>query len=67
MEKWILMAPNGTLEFFPTNPNLANILGRTDFNFENFFPKQRLRVGVLTFCQQNMVVSPHFWARCGVG
>ena len=22
--------------FFPTNPDLANILGRTDFDFENF-------------------------------
>ena len=23
--------------FFPTNPDLADILGRTDFDFENFY------------------------------
>ena len=27
------MGPGG---FFPTNPDLADILGRTDFDFENF-------------------------------
>ena len=30
------MAPNGARSFFPTNPDLANILGRTDLDFENF-------------------------------
>ena len=24
-------------DFFPTNPDLADILGRTDFDFENFY------------------------------
>ena len=28
------MGPGG---FFPTNPDLADILGRTDFDFENFY------------------------------
>ena len=28
------MGPGG---FFPTNPDLANILGRMDFNFEKFY------------------------------
>ena len=28
------MGPGG---FFPTNPDLADILGRTDLNFENFY------------------------------
>ena len=28
------MGPGG---FFPTNPDLADILGDTDFDFENFF------------------------------
>ena len=28
------MGPGG---FFPTNPDLPNILGRTDFEFENFY------------------------------
>ena len=33
---WPQMAPNGTLEFlFPTNLDLADILGRTDLDFEN--------------------------------
>ena len=31
--KWPQMEPGG---FFPTNPDLANILGRTDFDFEHF-------------------------------
>ena len=30
------MAPNGAKRIFvPTNPDLADILGRTDFDFEN--------------------------------
>ena len=30
--------PNwGQEDFFPTNPDLADILGRTDFDFENFY------------------------------
>ena len=28
------MGPGG---FFPTNPDLADILGRTDFDFDNFY------------------------------
>ena len=27
----------GREDFFPTNPDLADILGRTDFDFENFY------------------------------
>ena len=27
----------GQEDFFPTNPDLADILGRTDFDFENFY------------------------------
>ena len=29
------MAPNGPGGFFPTNPDLADILGRTDLDFEH--------------------------------
>ena len=32
--RWAQMGPGG---FFPTNSNLADILGRTDFDFENFY------------------------------
>ena len=32
-QKWPQMGPGG---FFPTNPDLADILGDTDFDFENF-------------------------------
>ena len=32
--RWAQMGPGG---FFPTNPDLADILGRTDFDFENFY------------------------------
>ena len=31
--RWAQMGPGG---FFPTNPDLADILGRTDFDFEIF-------------------------------
>ena len=32
------MAPNGARKIFvPTNPDLADILGDTDFDFENFY------------------------------
>ena len=30
------MAPDGARSFFPTNPDLADMLGRTDFDFDNF-------------------------------
>ena len=33
-KKWAQMGPGG---FFPTNPDRADILGRTDFDFENFY------------------------------
>ena len=32
--KWHEMGPGG---FFPTNPDLADILGRMDFDFEKFY------------------------------
>ena len=32
--RWPQMGPGG---FFPTNPDLADILGDTDFDFENFY------------------------------
>ena len=32
--KWHEMGPGG---FFPTNPDLADILGDTDFDFDNFY------------------------------
>ena len=32
--RWPQIGPGG---FFPTNPDLADILGRTDLNFENFY------------------------------
>ena len=37
MEKWPGMAPNGAGRIcVPTNPDLADILGRMDLDFENF-------------------------------
>ena len=38
MEKMAWDGPKwGREDFFPTNPDLANILGRTDLDFENFY------------------------------
>ena len=35
--KWPGMAPHGAGKvFFPANPGLADIVGRTDLDFENF-------------------------------
>ena len=37
-EKMFEMAPNGARRIFvPTNPDLADILGDTDFDFDNFY------------------------------
>ena len=37
-KKWVGKAPNGARRIFvPTNSDLADILGRTDFDFENFY------------------------------
>ena len=44
------MAPNGARRIFvPTNPDLANILGRTDLDFENFYFFQLLDPKFLDF------------------
>ena len=38
MEKMASDGPKwGQEDFFPTNPDLANTLGRTDLDFENFY------------------------------
>ena len=38
MEKMASDGPeSGREDFFPTNPDLADILGRTDLNFENLY------------------------------
>ena len=38
MEKMAWDAPKwGQEDFFPTNPDLADVLGRTDMNFEKFY------------------------------
>ena len=58
MEKMASDGPKyGQEDFFPTNPDLADILGRTDLNFENFFfdfldPK---------FLDFQVPRSPNFW------
>ena len=56
--KWHQMGPGG---FFPTNPDLADILGRTDLNFESSY--------FLIFWAQKFWISrspdPRFLARGG--
>ena len=51
MEKRLKWFEKQSGDVFPTKPDLANMLGRTDFDFD-IFPKQRLRVGVLTCYQK---------------
>ena len=52
----------GQEDFFPTNPDLANILGRTDFDFENFYLFDSL--GVPNFWL-GPSLGPPTWARLG--
>ena len=56
MEKMAWDGPKwGREDFFPTNPGLANILGRTDLIFENFYFFHFLDPKILDF------QVPKFW------
>ena len=56
MEKMASDGPKrGQEDFFPTNPDLANILGRTDLDFENFYLFHFLDPKFLDF------QVPNFW------
>ena len=53
------MAPNRARRIFvPTNPDLADILGRTDLDFENFYFFHFLDPKFLDF---QVPRSPNFW------
>ena len=52
------MASDGPGGFFPTNPDLADILGRTDLDFENLYFFDILDPKVLDF---QVPRSPNFW------
>ena len=53
--RWSQMGPGG---FFPTNPDLADILGRTDLNFETFHFGDELNPKFLDF---RVPRSGNFW------
>ena len=56
------MGPGG---FFPTNPNLADMLGDTDLDFENFI---FLFFGIHNFQISRFQISRNLaWARLGPG
>ena len=56
MEKMAWDGPKwGREDFFLTNPGLANILGRTDLDFENFYVFHLLDPKFLDF------TVPKFW------
>ena len=65
MEKMPQMAPNraGRIFFLLTNPDLANILGRTDLNFENFHLFDFLDPNFLDFQVPKIWISrlPKIW------
>ena len=53
------MAPNGARRIFvPTNPDLADILGRTDLDFEHFYVFDFVDPKFLDF---QVPRSPNFW------
>ena len=61
------MGPGG---FFPTNPDLADILGRTDLDFENFyfldfFGSQISGLGPAWAHPLGPGVGPPTWAQLG--
>ena len=59
MDKLPEMAPQwGQEDLFPTNPDLANILGRTDVNFETFHLFDFLDP---TFLDFQVLKSQNFW------
>ena len=59
MEKMASDGPKyGREDFFPTNPDLANILGRTDFNVETFYVFDFLDPKFLDF---QVPKSQNFW------
>ena len=58
------MAPNAARRIFvPTNPDLADILGRTDLDFENFYIFGYFWFYFLdpTFLDFQVPRSPNFW------
>ena len=52
----------GQEDFFPTNPDLADILGRTDFDLENFYFFDFF--GLPAWAQLGPVLGPA-WAQLG--
>ena len=68
---WPKIGPGG---FFPTNPDLADILGRTDFDFENLFFLDFVGPKFLAWAQRRPThlaqlepthLGPPTWARLG--
>ena len=58
--RWVQMGSGG---FFPTNPDLADILGRTDFDFENFYLWDFLGPKILAWAHPlGPHVGPPTWA-----
>ena len=56
----------GSGGFFPTNPDLADILGKTDFDFENFYFLDFLDPKFPDFQVPDFQISRNLaWARLG--
>ena len=56
----------GQEDFFPTNPDLADILGRTDLDFENFYFFDLLGPKILAWAQLGPThLGPSTWAPRG--
>ena len=58
----------GQEDFSPTNPDLADILGRTDFDFENFYFFDFLDPNFPDFQVPDFQISRNLaWAQLGPG
>ena len=62
------MAPNGTRRIFsPTNPDLADILGDTDVDFENVYFSDFLWIPNFPISRFQISKFPEIWPGPGLG
>merc|ERR1712185_288669 len=62
--RWLQMGPGG---FFPTNPDLADVLGRTDFDFENLYFLDFVGFQIPRFPGPQISRSSEIWPGPGLG
>ena len=67
MENLPEMVPNGARSFFPTNPDLADILGRTDLDFDIFYFLDFCLIPNFQISRFQLSKFPEIWPGAGLG